>query len=129
MIPQRRSQRHIGDDRTMTQKAQDLKRKLSLEDNKGIKTISTSSLLSMATEIGLEVEDGNPQSSALLDSILALEKTRNEAGSSSCNHASCSGVSGILEEGSSVSGQGGIPGTPNNNNQLAQDREFRERMD
>jgi hypothetical protein len=49
----------------------------------------------VATEIGLVIEEGNPQSRSMLESILALENTRNEAGSSICNHASCSGVAGV----------------------------------
>jgi hypothetical protein len=84
-----------------------------LKDNKGKKHVS-SSLLSVAIEIGLVVEEGNLQSRSMMDSILALEKTRSEAGSSICNYASCSRVSGKIVEGSSVSGQGGTPGTPKN---------------
>lgn len=59
----------------------------------------------------------------MLESILALDNTRNEAGSSICNHASCSGVAGKVDEVSSVSGQGGTPGTPKNNDQEAKNNE------
>lgn len=112
--PQRRSQRNIRDDKTMLEKAQDLKRKYDLEDNKGNKHISCSSLLSVATEIGLVVEESNPQSRNLLASILALEKSRNEAGTSSCHNTSCSDSTGNLASEDRVSGQGGTPGAPKN---------------
>lgn len=93
VIAQRRSQRILDDGRTMTEKAQELKKKSNLEIPKGITkipSISRASLLSVATEIGLVVEDGNPSNSSVLDNMLAIDKERHTLSVNSCPNSLCS---------------------------------------
>jgi hypothetical protein len=123
VIPQRRSQRNLGDDKTMLEKAQDLKRKHDLEDNKGIKQISSSSLLSVATEIGLSFEEGNPQTISMLDNMIALEVSRNNTVIDKCQHDGCSNSSSSVEVLFKGGGQGGIPGTPEKQYPRSEDSE------
>jgi hypothetical protein len=67
-------------------KAKDLKRKYHLEEIKGI---SRAPYISIASQVGLVLEDGNPSTSLALDNIIELEANRLDYFTANCqNHIS-----------------------------------------
>jgi hypothetical protein len=77
----------------MMDNAQEFKRKWNLEDNKGIKhktsnipSTSKDLLASVAKDIGIVVEDGNP----ILDKMVELDSSRMADNIAECKQVSCS---------------------------------------
>jgi hypothetical protein len=94
-IPIRRSSRLIDNGKTVEANAQDFKRKWNLEENKGIShtankipSVSKSLLISVAKDIGIEVEDGNP----ILDKMIDLDNSRVSDSTVACKHKNCKGM-------------------------------------
>lgn len=92
VIPTRRSSRLVDNGKAMVANAQDFKRKWNLEDNKGINhkthnipSISKNLLVSVAKDIGVVVEDGNP----ILDNLVELDNSRMADNIARCKHVSC----------------------------------------
>ena len=93
MIPLRRSSRRVDDGKKVMECAQEFKRKWYLEDNAGISKkppkphpVSKNLLLSVAKDIGIDVEDGHP----ILDKMVQLYFARMGDMLSEGSHAGCS---------------------------------------
>jgi len=93
--PERKSKRVPLDGVTMLEKAQALKSKNNLENEKGKKVskhISTSSLLEIvATSIDLEVPVEELSKQKLVDQVLDLEIERNNSFNVACSTVECQG--------------------------------------
>jgi uncharacterized protein (UPF0548 family) len=101
VIPLRRSTRHVDNGKDVLENAQDFKRKWNLEDNAGINkkssktlAISENLLLSVAKDIGIGIEDGNP----ILQKMVELDSNRVIYMEAKCSHQDCVGKN--LEKGS-----------------------------
>lgn len=102
VIATRKSKRGMDDGRTMLEKAQDIKRKYTLEDNEGNKKpprplTNKASLSIIASQIGLVSQDGNLFSNSMLDSMLELDDLRSKNFVKTCEEFPCSS-SGISSE-------------------------------
>jgi len=102
VIPTRRSSRIMDNGKTVTENAQEFKRKWSLEDNTGktkkstkLHVVSKHLLLSVAKEVGIDVEDGNP----ILDRMVELDSSRLADMNARCSKTGCSSRSVDTEAG------------------------------
>lgn len=96
VIPLRRSSRNIDDGRTMMEKAQEAKRKWNMEENASNKKLSivtsAARLLSVAKDIGVVVQDGNPD---LVNQMLEVDNKRSKDSMLQCKHIPCCGASDL----------------------------------
>lgn len=125
---QKRSLRNLGNDKTMLERAQELKKKANMDIPKGnlrIPAIKTSSLISVAADIGIVGVDGNPSMSCVLDNIVSIDNDRCTAYTKVCKLSSCKDIrceeSGHKEVDTvdtnasiaeSLGEQSGVSGTP-----------------
>jgi hypothetical protein len=88
---ERRSSRLQQDDRTTVEKAQQLKRKVNMEDNPGktiisSKNLTSNYLLSVAKSVDIEINTNN---SSFINSILELDEGRKQNFLENCNIQEC----------------------------------------
>lgn len=101
VMPLRRSARNVDDGRVMLDKAQDFKRKWNLEDNAGKKKktnvdITAHRLTDIAKEVGITLEDGNPD---LVNQLINIDKDRCMTSKLECKHSSCcSSSTGVVRQ-------------------------------
>ena len=105
VMPLRRSSRRVDDGKKVMECAQEFKRKWYLEDNAGISKkptkphpVSKNLLLSVAKDIGIDIEDGHP----VLDKMVQLDLDRMGEMFSKGSHASCSSKADTSSLGSQV---------------------------
>lgn len=88
---ERRSSRLQQDDRTTVEKAQQLKRKVNMEDNPGktiisSKNLTSNYLLSVAKSVDIEINTNN---SSFINNILELDEGRKQNFLENCNIQEC----------------------------------------
>jgi hypothetical protein len=111
VMPQRKSQRTMGDSRTIMEKAQEAKRKWEGEVTKGKQNtsrlhITSHDLKTTADVIGIVSLDGNPVSTALTRSLQEAEEKIESSFSSSCSSHLCSAAPENSSSQESNIGQG-----------------------
>ena len=123
MIPLRRSSRRVDDGKKVMECAQEFKRKWYLEDNAGISKkptkphpVSKNLLLSVAKDIGIDIEDGHP----VLDKMVQLDLDRMGDTFSKGSHAGCSSKAATSILGSQVNSNN-LDGVFNTNEKSDQD--------